>query len=326
MPMPGRLALSGLGIGLMVMTGFGSHRSEAIQTTDDSPLVRAVAERFTGDLGVYAKDIGSGETIAWHADVRFPTASVIKVAIMVEAFEQIVRGALAADAVMRVRATAKVGGSGVVRELHEGAELTIRDLIRLMIVVSDNTATNMLLERFGVASVNKRLAAYGLEDTRLFRPTFGKKAEVDADLEREFGLGMSTPRDMAALMELIATGRAVNANASAEMRAILEAQQDDRMLPRQLPFGTRKIVVGNKTGTDEEKLPDGSGARGHVRADAGIVRVDGTTYVVAIFARRVKDHSWMADNAALLTGAEISRMIFDRFTRSGTRAHDGPDL
>ena len=108
---------------------------------------------------------------------------------MVEAFDQIARDALAADAAVRVRDAAKVGGSGVVHELHDGAELTVRDLIRLMIVVSDNTATNMLLERIGVASVNTRLAAFGLKDTRLFRPTFGKKAEVDPELEREFGLG-----------------------------------------------------------------------------------------------------------------------------------------
>jgi beta-lactamase class A len=308
---------------VVVLATHGLARLAAVQSPD-SALLRPVAERFAGELGVYAKHLGSGDSIAWNPDVRFPTASVIKVAIMVEAFDQIAHGTLTADTVMPVRDAAKVGGSGVVRELHDGAELTVRDLIRLMIVVSDNTATNMLLERVGVAAVNKRLAAYGLKDTRLFRPTFGKKAEVDPELEREFGLGMSTPREMAALMEMIATGRAVNADASAQMRAILEAQQDDRMLPRHLPFGTREIIVGNKTGTDEEKLPDASGARGHVRADVGIVRVDGAAYVVAIFARRVKDQSWMADNAALVTGAEISRLIFDYFARAGTRAQDRP--
>jgi beta-lactamase class A len=281
--------------------------------TADAHL-RAVAERFAGELGVFAKHLGTGETVAWNAGTRFPTASVIKLAIMVEAFDQIGRGTLAANAVVRVREGAKVGGSGVVRELHDGAELTIRDLIRLMIVVSDNTATNLLLERVGVASVNARLAAYGLNDTRLFRPTFAKKAEIDQELEREYGLGMSTPRDMAALAEMIATGRAVSPAASREMRAILEAQQDARMLPRKLPFNTHDITVGNKTGTDEEKLADGAGPRGHVRADVGIVRVADVTYVVAIFARRVKDRSWMADNAALLAGADISRLIFDRFT------------
>jgi beta-lactamase class A len=288
---------------------------QAGSADDASARVGAVAARFGGELGVFAKHLGTGETLAWNADTRFPTASVIKVAIMVEAFDQMARGVLPADGVVRIREQAKVGGSGVVRELHDGAELTIRDLIRLMIVVSDNTATNLLLERVGVAAVNARLAAYGLKNTRLFRPTFAKQAEIDPELEREFGLGMSTPREMAVVMEMIAVGRAVGEAASKDMRAILEAQQDDRLLPRKLPMGGPKIVVGNKTGTDEEKLPDASGVRGHIRADAGIIRAGGVTYVVAIFARRVKDRSWTPDNAALLTGAEISRIIFDRFAR-----------
>jgi beta-lactamase class A len=282
---------------------------------DVEAKVRALATGFQGELGIFAKRLGTGETVEWQADTRFPTASVIKLPIMVEAFERISRGALAADTIVPVRASARVGGSGVLGELHDGAEVTIRDLIRLMIVVSDNTATNLLLEHVGVANVNARMGAYQLTNTILFRPTFGKTAEVSPELEREFGLGMSTPRDMGALLEMIANGRAVNESASKEMRAILEAQQDTHMIPRKLPFDTREIVVANKTGTDEEKLPDSSGVKGHVRADVGIVRSGETTYVIAIFARRIGDRSWMPDNAGLLAGAEISRVIFDAFTK-----------
>ena len=145
---------------LVALASHGSPRLDAVQTTGDTSRLRLVAERFEGELGVFAKHLGTGEIVAWNADVRFPTASVIKVAIMVEAFDQMARGALAADGIVRVRGAAKVGGSGVARELHDGAELTVRDLIRLMIVVSDNTATNLLLEQVGVAAVNARLAAY----------------------------------------------------------------------------------------------------------------------------------------------------------------------
>jgi beta-lactamase class A len=287
---------------------------QASKSADVEARVKQLASGFAGELGLFAKNLGTGEVVAWNADTRFPTASVIKVAIMVEAFDQIAHGQLNPDETIAVRDTSKVGGSGVLRELHDGAELSIRDLIRLMIVVSDNSATNVLLERVGVSKVNAQLAAYGLANTRLFRPTFGKKAEVEPELEHEFGLGMSTPRDMGALMELIATNRAVTESASKEMRAILEAQQDTRMLPRRLPVDGREIVVANKTGTDEEKLPDASGARGHVRADVGIVRAGETTYVIALFARRVKDQSWMPDNAALIAGADLSRLVFDAFT------------
>jgi beta-lactamase class A len=283
--------------------------------SDLDARIRSLATGFQGELGLFAKRLRTGETIEWQADTRFPTASVIKLPIMVEAFEQISRGALSADAIVPVRASAKVGGSGVLGELHDGAEVTIRDLIRLMIVVSDNTATNLLLERVGVANVNSRMRAYQLANTILFRPTFGKKAEVSPELEREFGLGMSTPRDMGVLLEMIATGRAVSESASKEMRAILEAQQDTRMIPRKLPFDAREIVVANKTGTDEEKLADSSGVKGHVRADVGIVRSGEIMFVIAVFARRIKDRSWMPDNAGLLAGAEMSRLVFDEFTR-----------
>jgi beta-lactamase class A len=303
---------------IAVVIGAAVSAAPLMQSEERSDLdakVRALAAGFQGELGLFAKRLGTGETIEWQADTRFPTASVIKLPIMVEAFEQISRGALNANAVVPVRASAKVGGSGVLGELHDGAEATIRDLIRLMIVVSDNTATNLLLEHVGVANVNARMRAYQLANTVLFRPTFGRKAEVSPELEREFGLGMSTPRDMGGLLEMIANGRAVNESASKEMRAILEAQQDVRMIPRKLPFETREIVVANKTGTDEEKLPDSSGIKGHVRADVGIVRSGETTYVIAIFARRIKDRSWMPDNAGLLAGAEISRLIFDAFMK-----------
>jgi beta-lactamase class A len=277
--------------------------------------IAAVAARFPGELGVFAKDLRTDQTVEWNADGRFPTASVIKIAVLVEAFEQIARGRLQPAASIRVREAAKVGGSGVVRELHDGAELTVRDLLRLMIVLSDNTATNMLLEHVGVANVNARMAAYGLRETKIFRPTFGRIAETDADLEREFGLGMSTPREAAALMERVATGRAVSPDASKEMVEILAGQRDRQMIARRLPLGQPGLVVANKTGTDEEKRPDASGVLGHVRADVALVRGPGVDYVIAIFARRVRDESWTVDHAALVAGADISRAVFDRFSR-----------
>lgn len=275
--------------------------------------IRAIAAGFTGELGVFAKNLRTGETAGWNADTPFPTASVIKVAVMVEAFDQIARGSLQPDAIVPLREAAKVGGSGVLRELHDGTPLTVRDLIRLMIVVSDNTATNLLLERVGTQRVNARMDAYGLRQTRIFRPTFGRTADVLPELEREFGLGMSTPREMGALMEMIAEGRAVGPSASKEMLGILERQQDVRMIPRRLPFDGPAVTVANKTGTDSEKLPDASGRRGHVRADVAIVRTPDARFAIAIFARRVTDESWMPDNAALVTGAAIARAVFDRF-------------
>jgi beta-lactamase class A len=259
-------------------------------------------------------NLGTGETIAVNADVRFPTASTIKTAVMVEAWQQIVDGQLSLDTRMALREADKVAGAGVLRGLHDGLDLTVGDLIHLMIVLSDNTATNMLIGRVGTARVNRRLEAYGLRDTKLFRPTFRDgHADVLPDLEREFGLGMTTPREMAQLMGLIAEGKAVSREASAAMLATLRRQQDRAMIPRLLPSDDR-VQIGNKTGTDEEKHAHRDGVKRHVRADAAIVTGPGFSYVIAIYARQIEDTRWTMDNDSLTVGARVSKLIYERFS------------
>ena len=279
--------------------------------------VAGIVKAFRGQMGVAAIDVRSGQTIAVNADVRFPTASTIKTAVMLEAWHQAADGRLPLDTVIPLRPDQKVGGSGVLRGLHDGLALTVADLIYLMMVLSDNTATNVLIERVGTANVDARLEAYGLKETKLFRPTFRDgRADVLPDLEREYGLGMTTPREMAKLMAIIADGKAVDRRASDEMVATLRRQQDRAMIPRLLPSDD-SLQVGNKTGTDEEKHAGPNGIRRHVRADAAIVSGPDFTYVVAIYARQIEDTRWGVENDALTTGARISKLIFDYFSKSG---------
>ena len=124
---------------------------------------------------------------------------------------------------------------------------------------------------------------------------------------------MTTPREMARLMALIAEGKAVNREASDAMLATLRRQQDRAMIPRLLPADDR-IQIGNKTGTDEEKHPLKDGVKRHVRADAAIVTGPDFSYVIAIYARQVEDTRWGVDNDALTTGARVSRVIYDYFS------------
>ena len=279
-----------------------------------SEQVTALAKQFDGETGLYARNLTSGEEISLNADARFPTASTIKTAVMLEAYHQSAEGKLRFDDVITLTDAIKVGGSGVLNGLRAGLPLRIRDLVELMIVVSDNTATNMLVERLGTKRIDDRLAGLKLPDTKIFRPTFRDgRADVFPELEREFGLGMTTPRQMAELMAMIAEGRAVNPEASAAMVATLRRQTDKAMIPRLLPSG---IEVGNKTGTDSEKLSDANGHRGSIRADAAIVTGPGLKYVVAIYTRRGADTTSSIDNAALTFGARLSRLVFEHFSRA----------
>ena len=277
--------------------------------------IAARLRSFAGRMGVAAIHLDTGETVAVAADERFPTASAIKTAVMVEVFHQIAAGRLGRDQLVTLTDAAKVGGSGVLHSMRAGGQHSVGDLLYLMIALSDNTATNLLIGLAGTRAVDDRMVAYGLPRTRLYRPTFrGGQADVFPEEEREFGLGSSTPREAARLLERIARGQAVSPEASAEMLALLGKQQDYKMIPRLLPLDDRTTYAG-KSGQDDEKLPDADGVKGAIRVDTGIVTTPAGRYVIAIFARRGKDARWTVDNDALVTGAEVSKMVFEHFAR-----------
>jgi beta-lactamase class A len=275
--------------------------------------IQARLQAFDGQVGLLARDLDTGEELQARAEDAFPTASLIKVAVMLEVFHQAAEGKLRFAERVPVPEGARVGGSGVLSRLEPGLQPTLQDLVELMITISDNTATNLLVGRVGTLNVDARLRAYGLKRTRLFRPTFRDgKPDLDPEGEREFGLGVTTPREMARLLELIATGRAVDPASSARMLEILRRQDVRVMIPRGLPEEAG-LSVGNKTGTDEEKQPDARGVRRHVRTDAAIVTAPGLRYVIVVCARQVGDTSWSVDNRAHLLGAELSRLVHEHF-------------
>jgi len=269
-------------------------------------------------MGLYAKDLSTGGVIAVNADQRFPTASLIKVAVMAEVFHQIAEGKLSKDTTVTLKDSDKAGDETVpVNMLHAGIVLTVDDLLRFMIAYSDNTATNLLVGLVGTANVDRLLDSFGLTKTRLYRPTFRDgHADVLPEEEKEYGLGSTTPREAATLMALIAEGKVVSRAACDDMIALLATQQDRAMIPRSLPFGSDEILVANKTGWDEEKNADAKGFKGDVRNDAAYVKAPQARYVIAICARRIKDKSSSADNETLRTGAEISRMVYEAFSLS----------
>jgi beta-lactamase class A len=242
---------------------------------------------------------------------------------MVETFHRIADGSLRRDQTVTLHDTDRAGDETVpLNVLHDGTVLTVSDLLRLMIAWSDNTATNLLVRLTGAERIDRRMEAYGLPNTKIFRLTFRDgKADVFPELEHEFGLGMTTAAEIARLFELIAERKIVDRAASDEMLAILALQQDRAMIPRRLPFERDRIFVASKTGWDEEKLPDRAGFRGDVRADAAYVKGPRGRYVIVILTRRVKDKTPGVDSEALVTGGRISRLVYDAF--AGPRAAPG---
>jgi beta-lactamase class A len=285
-------------------------------------LAEAIA-KFRGEMGIAVKNLDTGESFAVNGDTRFPTASLIKVAVMVETYQQMAEGKFRPGTKVTLKPEDKAGDETVpLNVMHTPATLTVADLLRFMIAWSDNTATNLLVRMVGTANVDRRLESYGITEMKLFRPTFRDgKADVFPELEKEFGLGMTTPLAAVRLFELIAQGKVVSRAAGDEMISILAQQQDRAMIPRPLPTDGGRVLVANKTGWDEEKLPDASGFRGDVRNDAAYVKSPGARYVIAICARRIRDKRASVDNETFLTGAMLSRLVFDNFNPPRSPSH-----
>ena len=196
-------------------------------------IIRSIAEGLNGRLGVVVQMPGEDEpVVALNADDVFPSASIIKLPILWTFFHAVDRGELDPADRWTLASEAAVEGTGVLRFLGAGLRPSLLDLATLMVIVSDNTATNALIGRLGIERVNADLAALGLANTALRRRMF----DFDA---RARGLdNVTTPRDTARLLCRFALGDGLSPASAAQVRRILLAQQLNAGLPARLPFGT----------------------------------------------------------------------------------------
>jgi beta-lactamase class A len=268
--------------------------------------VRAAIDGFSGSVSFYAKNLDTGEVYTIRGDERVRTASTIKLPIMATIFHTIAEGHAKWDEELELRKDDKVSGSGVARELSDGVHLPIRDLVHLMIVVSDNTATNLLLERFGGDSVNAYMEQLGLKDTRSLRKivSAGKDPSgISQAGKREenvkFGIGVTTPHEMVTILEKLERGEIVNAVASREMIAILKRQQYKDGIGRKVDF-----PVASK-----------SGSLDRLRSDVGIAYSPGGRIAIAITCDNLPKTDWSADNAGTVFISQLTGILVDGLSK-----------
>ena len=195
---------------------------------------------LAGRKGVFVRNLVSGEEWTWQPDCEVTAASVIKLPIMVEFFRQAECGMLDETETYRLREADKMEGSGVLFSLREGCTFSLHDLMVLMVIVSDNTATNILIDKLGMENVNRTLAGLGLSRTRLRRKLFDE-ATSRAGIQNTITAG-----DMGRLLTLLYEGKAVSEAASWRMLKILADQQFNGKIPFFLD-----LCVSHKTGEDE---------------------------------------------------------------------------
>jgi beta-lactamase class A len=230
---------------------------------------------------------------------------------MVEAFYQAREGRTPLDSLLLLDKENMVQGSGILQDLSDGLILSLRDALTLMIVLSDNTATNMVIDSVGIDAVNSRMVSLGLVHTKLFKKVFLPPPKPSED-QKKFGLGVTTPAEMVKLLEMLARGDLVDKASSEAMISILKKQRDRDQIPRYISYddlgeSVGGIQVANKTG-----------ALDRVRNDVGLVFTRRGTYLMAIFTWNSADTRWTPDNAATLTIAQLARVLFEHFESAGT--------
>ena len=269
----------------------------------DAELAR-ITRSLNATWGIYARSIETGEEIAIDADRQMDTMSVIKIPLMIEVFQQVKDGKIALDTRYTVTKEDMLPGTGVLRSLDPGAVVTVKDLVTLMIIVSDNTATDIMYRMVGgPEAVNRRMAALGLEKTMAPAPA---RAWFDAlraapsaeqfhrDAKHPFGL--STPREIGKLLEMMEKGTLIDKASSDQMLQIMRGQLYRSRIPRFLS-GYR---IPHKTG---DFLP-------FIGDDVGAIEAPGTTIVLSVFTA---NHFGSGDTLEEAIG-RVAKEIADYFT------------
>ena len=253
----------------------------------------SIAAAHHGVVGYSVIDIENNVRFNRRGDETFPTASLIKVPILVTVYDLVAKGQLSLDDPLSVLRIDQVPGSGIIQYLHNGVILTVRDAAWLMTTISDNTATNLLLDRIIIRTVWNKMDSLGLHNTKVHSKSFRRSASVAMDSSVKYGLGVTTPNEMARLFELMALGKAVNPKSDSVMLDILEHNENNEKLQR-FVYGVR---AAHKSGEGDQ-----------VRVECSLYYLR-NRIVACVLTKENVDQRYAIDAEAHLTIARMGEAI-----------------
>ena len=301
-----------------------SANTQSVSAQEDGALnaqLKAIATAHHGRVTLFAHNLKTGQTASLSPDEPVKTASVIKLAVLLDAAEELRAGKASLDEKLTLTKPNQVDGSGVLALMDAPMALTLRDDLTLMVVLSDNTATNVAIDRLGLAHINATIQAAGLKDTWLYKKvSLPPAGPMPAD-QPKFGLGKTTAREMASVMERVATCKLALDGSAAQpgdgklcgaLMHMLRSQQDRNSLPRYLETldtSENGSAIANKTG-----------ALNQVRNDVALIATKDGPVVIAAFTQDNEDQRWTGDNEAEQTLGKLARAIVDRWSPNGLDA------
>jgi beta-lactamase class A len=262
-----------------------------------------MAKAHQGKVAIAVKHLGTGESYVLNGDVPMPTASLCKFPVLIEVYQQVAEGKVKLDDPIKVRNEDIVPGSGVLKYLFDpDTTITLREASKLMIGVSDNTATNLVLDKIGIGSTAKRMEAMGYPNTGIYSKSFrGSTTSVNRERTRKFGLGSTTANDMVSLLEKCNRGEIVSKDASKEIIATLRLAQDTERMTRFL-VDTKGVSVAHKPGAVD-----------NAKTDAGILFFEKGPVALCILTNENKDVGYAIDNAGNVFIGKVTKAVYDYF-------------
>ncbi len=276
--------------------------------------LKAIAAAHHGNVALFAENLQSHQTVALSPDTPVQTASVIKLTILYEALQQIRDNKVHFNDPITLTKTDQVLGSGILHFFDAPLPLTFKDVLTMMIIMSDNAATNLAFDHLGLESINARIHSLGLKDTYLYKKIFTPAtAPMPADQKR-FGLGKTTPREISLVMnklvscDLGSPSRPGDAILCAVALKMLQNQFYRSSIPRYLERlpGAAEGSIANKTG-----------ALDAVRNDVAAISTKNGLVILSVFTWDNADHSWGSDHEAELTIAKLARAIIASWSPQG---------
>ena len=262
----------------------------------------AIAAAHHGVLGYSVINLDTGERLSLRGDETFPTASLVKVPILVTLYDLAEKKQLSLDDPLTVLRIDQVPGSGVLQFMHPGMELSVHDAASLMIILSDNTATNLILDKIAIRRVWQKMEALGLPHTKVFAKVYLRLASVAMDSSVKYGLGVSTPNEMAHLFALLADGKAVSPAADSAMLDILRNNADGDSMQRTI---------------EGVSAPHKTGATDSVRTECALFRLQ-SRVVACGFTKQNTDIRWVVDNEGQVSLGKIGAAVVAAWPKKET--------
>jgi beta-lactamase class A len=314
------LTLSALGLFAVVaypIRGRAQSPSAALEKQ-----VQAIAAEHHGDVALFAENLKTHETVAISPDTPVQTASVIKLTILYEALEQVRSGKAHFDDKITLAKADQVQGSGVLLFFDTPLQLTLKDALTMMVVMSDNTATNLAIDHLGLENIDARIAKLGLKDTYLYKkvflpPTPGAKMPAD---QKKFGLGKTTAREMGAVMTKIVNCELAEPGSPARADDAALCDVALKMLHVQFYRSAIPRYLDGMPGATGNSIANKTGSLDAVRNDVAAVSTKNGMVIISAFTWNNKDHSWGTEQEGESTIAKLARAIVQGWSPDGLAA------